>query len=466
MRRLPRPLLALAVACVGGAGPGLAAASAPAPGEAGSVVGPELLRPLTLVTPDGARLAEGWAVWQPAWEGARLALEPTSDGLRCRAAGAPHAVGGLAQTVTGIRGAGAYAVAVRARVNDVPEPQSALLVRLTWLQGDRVLHPAGFMVLGPRREGAQAVFFEVVRAPSDADAVRMSLEVKWPRGGEVVWREASLREATAPKPRTVKVGAVHLRPRDSTPERNLGLWCAQVDAAGALGLDIVCLPEALLMVGTPASAVDVAETIPGPATQRLGAAARRNRLWVVAGLTERDGDRLYNTAVLLDRSGQVAGRYRKVHLPREEWMQGFTPGQAYPVFETDFGRVAIQICYDYFFPEAAGSFARGGAEILFAPTWGTTFADQDGRAEGQTLFRARARDTGLFIVPAVYDGESLVVDPLGRVLASSAGRPGVVWAEIDLAAREPLWGVGEWRAVGPRDRMPATYRALLETGWP
>lgn len=409
----------------------------------------------------GNPLTNGWTAWSPDWAPARLTPEPTDAGLRFAAGDHPFAVGGVRQTVAGITGGKAYAVEAHCAFNGVTRPHASALVRVTWLKGGAPLHPAGILVRGSGLSGGGGRFADILVAPAEADTARISLEVKWPGTGTVTWQRASLRPTNPLPPRKVKVGTVYLRPRDSTPARNLELWCAQVDAAGALGLDIVCLSEAILQVGTPAAAREVAEPIPGPATERLGAAARRHRLWVVAGLIERDGPRLYNTAVLLDREGQVAGKYRKVHLPREEWVQGLTPGDAYPVFRTDFGTVAIQVCYDYFFPEAAALFARQGAEILFAPTWGTTFTDQDGRVEGRNLFRVRARDNGLYLVPSVYDGESLVIDPLGRVLAANEGQTGVFWAEIDLNAREPLWWVGHWGSIGPRDRRPETYEPLL-----
>jgi predicted amidohydrolase len=258
------------------------------------------------------------------------------------------------------------------------------------------------------------------------------------------------------------VGTVYLRPKDTTPEHALDVWCAQIDAAGRLGLDIVCLCEAITVPGTGQSLTDSAEPIPGPSTERLAEAARRNHVWVVAGLIERDGKTAYNTAVLLDREGKLAGKYHKVHLPREEWKVGITPGDAYPVFRTDFGTIAIQICYDWFFPEPPAIFASKGAEIVFAPTWGTTYPDKDGVAEGETVFRVRARDNGVFMVPSVYDGNSMVIDPLGRILASSNGQEGVFWAEVDLSARDELEWVGYWRCTGLRDRMPPTYGPMLE----
>jgi predicted amidohydrolase len=288
------------------------------------------------------------------------------------------------------------------------------------------------------------------------------LEVKWPGKGAVLWKQVSVQATADPGPRKVKIGTVYLRPRQSTPQKNLKLWCEQIDAAGKLGLDIVCLGETITRVGTDASLQDVAEPIPGPATEVLAEAAKRNKMWVVAGLTERVGDVVYNTAVLLDRQGRVAGKYRKTHLPREEWKEGVRPGREYPVFDTDFGRVAIQICYDWFFPEPAAIFALKGAEIILAPTWGNTLPDHDGMADGETTFRVRARDNGVYMVPSVYDGSSLVIDPMGRILASNAGRSGIFWAQVDLNKRECLDWVGYWRSIGPRDRMPDTYGSLVD----
>jgi len=152
-----------------------------------------------------------------------------------------------------------------------------------------------------------------------------------------------------------------------------------------------------------------------------------------------------------------------VYLPREEWKKGITPGSEYPVFKTDFGTVAIQICYDWFFPEAHTAFRLWGAEIVFAPTWGNTLPDDDGCVRGETVFRVRARDNGVYLVPSVYDGNSMVIDPMGRILATSDGGEGVFWAEVDLNRRESLPWVGHWRSIGPRHRMPATYNPLVDS---
>jgi len=409
-----------------------------------------------------AKIPIGWSVWKPEWENAACRIRTNAGGGLVIDGTDPYAVGGVVQDIKGIKGRQAYSIKSVCLLDDIPAPYHSLLVRISWMRGEKLLHPAGMLVRGPIIEDGVAKFDDVLVAPEGADSARLTLSVKWLQGGKVIWKSVSMQPTPALKSRKVKVGTVYLRPRNSTLQKNLKLWCEQIDAAGKLGLDIVCLGEAILSVGTPATIKDRAKPIPGPISEVLSEAAKRNKIWVVAGLTELDGDIVYNTAVLLNRDGEFVGKYRKVHLPREEWRKGIRPGNEYPVFDTDFGKVAIQICYDWFFPEAAEIFALKGAEIIFAPTWGNTLPDKDGKVDGESTFRVRARDNGVYMVPSVYDGNSLVIDPMGRILASNKGKEGVFWAEIDLNNREPLDWVGNWRSIGLRHRMPQTYQALTK----
>jgi len=422
----------------------------------------ELVSNPTFETEQMEKVPPGWSVWGPEWEKAACRVQVSENGGMVIDGADPYGVGGVVQDIKGIKGGQAYAVKSVCLLRDIPAPYYSLLVRVSWMHDSKPLHPAGMLVRGPIIENGVAKFDDVLVAPQDADSARLSLEVKWPRGGTVLWQSVSMQPAPAPEPRKVKVGTVYLRPRNSTPQKNLKLWCEQIDVTGKLGLDIVCLGEAILAVGTPATLKDRAHPIPGPISEVLAEAAKRNKIWVVAGLTELDGDVVYNTAVLLDRSGEIAGKYRKVHLPREEWKKGIRPGHEYPVFETEFGKVAIQICYDWFFPEAAEIFALKGAEIIFAPTWGNTLPDEEGKVDGESTFRVRARDNGVYMVPSVYDGNSMVIDPMGRILVSNKGKEGIFWAEIDLNKRELLDWVGNWRSIGPRHRMPHTYEDLTK----
>jgi len=422
----------------------------------------ELVSNPTFEAVQTAKVPTGWSVWRPEWEKATCRIQANvGSGLLVDGAD-PYSVGGVVQDIKGIKGGQAYAIKSVCTLRDISAPFHSLLVRVSWMRSGKMLHPAGMLVRGPIIENDVAKFDEVLVAPEEADSARLSMEVKWLRGGTLIWKSVSMQPAPMPEPRKVKVGTVYLRPRNSTPQKNLKLWCEQIDDAGKFGLDIVCLGEAILAVGTPATLKDRAQPIPGPISEVLAEAARRNKIWVVAGLTELEGDIIYNTAVLLNRKGELVGKYRKVHLPREEWKKGIRPGHEYPVFDTEFGKVAIQICYDWFFPEAAEIFALQGAEIIFAPTWGNTLPDEEGRVDGESTFRVRARDNGVYMVPSVYDGNSMVIDPMGRILASNKGKDGVFWAEIDLNKRELLDWVGNWRSIGPRHRMPQTYETLTK----
>jgi len=403
-----------------------------------------------------------WSVWTPIWSEASCLVRVVPEGLLMEAPGKPYAVGGVWQEIQDIEGGQTYAIEAICQLQEIRFRHQSVLVRINWTSDGKLGHPAGMLIRGPIVADGVAKFEDVLMAPDEADGAQISLELKWPRRGSVLWKGITVYPTPPPPPREAKVGTVYLRPRNSTPEQNLKLFCQQIDEAGQLGLDIVCLPEALMLVGTSSTIKECAEPIPGRATKQLGATAKRNNIWVVAGLNELDGEIIYNTVVLINREGEVAGKYRKVHLPREEWKQGITPGDEYPIFRTDFGKIAIQICYDWFFPEPEAIFALKGAEIIFAPTWGNTLPDQDGRVQGETVFRVRARDNGVYLVPSVYDGNSLIVDPMGRILVSNNGAQGVFWCEIDLNKRESLPWVGYWRFIGPRDRMPHTYVPLLE----
>jgi predicted amidohydrolase len=187
-------------------------------------------------------------------------------------------------------------------------------------------------------------------------------------------------------------------------------------------------------------------------------------MYIVVGVYEGEGETLYNTAVLIDREGNVAGKYRKTHLPEAETMWGITPGSTYPVFETDFGRVGIQVCYDNFFPEVARALALNGAEIIVLPIWG------DGRDDDRTwdvMARARAIDNAVYFVASNYSQKrSLIVDPWGHILADTAGEHGVIVQQVDLDARVlrrwlSVGCDGEWQRLFRDERRPSTYGPIV-----
>ena len=142
-------------------------------------------------------------------------------------------------------------------------------------------------------------------------------------------------------------------------DRKVKLAIEHLEVAGARGVDIACLPEEF--AGT------TAEPIPGRTTESLGELARKHRMYVVCPLREQAADgKQYNTAVLLDRRGQVAGAYRKVFV---FWGEELNVGEdGVKVFDTDFGRIALLTCFDANFDEVWQEAERKGAEIIFWPS--------------------------------------------------------------------------------------------------
>ena len=141
-------------------------------------------------------------------------------------------------------------------------------------------------------------------------------------------------------------------------DAKLALAIDHLHTAGRNGVDIACLPEEF--VGT------VAEPIPGPTTNAVAALARQYNMYVICPIREDAGDKHYNTAVLIDRKGNIAGRYRKIFVFWGEGLNVSTEGVQ--VFETDFGRISILTCFDLNFPELWQQADYRSVDIVFWPS--------------------------------------------------------------------------------------------------
>jgi predicted amidohydrolase len=298
-------------------------------------------------------------------------------------------------------------------------------------------------------------------APLNSAGIIISLILQWTDKGTVWWDDIYVQEAPAMQPRPVSIASAASRPGyKSTTENNLGFYSDVIMKAGRAGADILCLGEGVTVVSTGRSYVDVSETIPGPSTKILGEAAKNAGIYVVAGIYEREGSLVYNTAVLIDRHGKVAGKYRKTHLPQTEVEGGLTPGSEYPVFETDFGKIGIEICYDNFFPEVARNLVMNGAEIIFCPIWGDI---RGFSSEWDIVARARAIDNAVHFAASMYEKEgSIIIDPDGKILSRSTGSEDFIISKTDLGKRTfERWlsnkSYGEWKNLFPSEMRTETY---------
>ena len=210
---------------------------------------------------------------------------------------------------------------------------------------------------------------------------------------------------------------------------------------------VVCFPE-LSVSGyvrdTTSSAI--AEPVPGPSTDRLVEIAREADGLVLAGLLEAGPDgRTYNTHVIASGTG-LMGTYRKTHVAPVE-AEGFSPGSELDVFETDGLRIGLEICFDSHFPEASASLALQGAEIIFVPH-ASVGETHESKLERWLLYLpARAYDNAVYVAVCNqtgpngrgddFPGVTLVLDPLGRVIARSSGpEPQIVFADLDPGTLE------------------------------
>jgi len=211
-------------------------------------------------------------------------------------------------------------------------------------------------------------------------------------------------------------------------------------------VQMVVLPE----LASFGSALAAAETLPGPTEQRYCDLARCLGIWLVPGsLYERDGDRIYNTAVVIDPSGRVAGRYRKV-FPFLPYETGVSAGSQPLVFDVpEVGRFGVSICYDQWFPEVARAMAWLGAEVIVHPTLTGTID----RAQELVLAQASAIVNQCYMIDinharSLGNGRSIVVGPEGDVLHQAGELDETIPVTLDLdrvaaVRRRGIKGLGQ-----------------------
>lgn len=292
-----------------------------------------------------------------------------------------------------------------------------------------------------------------LRAPMKARRAKLELYLQWAANARVEWSDVALKAVDAPAPRKVRLATIHFQPKEGkNPADKPALYAPLIAEAARQKADLVVLGETLTYYGTGKTMAECAEAVPGPSTAYFGRLAKEHGLYIVAGLVEREGKTLYNTAALLGPDGTMVGKYRKVTLPRSEIEHGITPGHDYPVFETRFGKVGMMVCYDGFFPEVARGLTIKGAEVIAWPVWGCN----------PLLAAARACENHVYIVSSTYTDSSKnawmisgVFDHYGDVLAKAETFGTVAIAEVDLNAPAHWNSLGDFKAQIQSHRPPS-----------
>lgn len=255
------------------------------------------------------------------------------------------------------------------------------------------------------------------------------------------------------------------------PRENLRQASFWVEEAAKRGASLAALPETVNYIGTDPCAF--AEQIPGGETFRIfSKLAKKHGIWLHCGsITEnREGeDRPFNTVMLLNPAGELAARYAKIHPfdaaiqdgPTVRESDRICPGDRIVTVDAkDVGRLGLAVCYDLRFPELFRLMALEGAQIFVICA---DFTTNTGKDHWEVLLRARAIENGCYVLAAgqigvkpKYQsyGNSMIIDPWGKVIARASDRPGVALAELDL---DYLSGVRR-QIQTLENRRPEVYR--------
>lgn len=253
-----------------------------------------------------------------------------------------------------------------------------------------------------------------------------------------------------------KVAAIQLDIVYKDPEKNREKVKGLVEDAVKSNPDIILLPETWT-TGYSEEVFhhvrDFAETENGPTIALIREMALKHKVWFVSGsIPEKDEDGTYNTVFLIDRSGQMVGKYRKMHLySAMDEDVGFKNGMDMPVFDTEFGKVALMTCYDIRFVELSRTYAVRGAEVIFV----VSNFPRPKLHHWRTLLQARAIENQLCVVAcnrvgsalnSTYFGHSLIIDPWGEILYEGNEEETILVGDIDME-----------RVKAVRDAIPMYY---------
>jgi len=271
----------------------------------------------------------------------------------------------------------------------------------------------------------------------------------------------------------MKVAAVQMDVKILEKEHNLQQVLQRLEDAARSGAKVIVFPECALTgycFKSREEAGPVAETVPGPSTEKIAAACRRLDVTVVVGMLEREGEHVYNAAAVIGPRG-VLGTHRKVHLLHLGIDRYDALGdKPFPVFDSPHARLGVNICYDCSFPESGRVLKLKGAQLLAIPTnWPL------GSDSWQHTPKVRASENHMVVVAADrvgeergfrFSGHSQIVNFTGDVLAEAGDtEETIIYGEVDVAAADHNRVVrvpGEWEFDRIAARRPEMYGPLTE----
>ena len=343
--------------------------------------------------------------------------------------------------------------------------KALLPCQMSWLDADGINIETSYL----EADGAD-LFCRALRRPAGAVRLLLTAGVRY-WGQEVTFREVECRPVTL-RDRKVRIVVAKNTPAQggmATCEDNQSRMESvfiQLEKAGETP-DLIVFPETLLTRWVPDPGPEMGtQPIPGPHTDWAAKWAKKLRTNVVISLREKADGKFYNSAAVIDRAGTVVGVYRKTQLTVGEYEGGYHWGDDFPVFDLDFGRIGVLICWDMWFPEAIRTLRLKGAEVVAYPIASTS------RKHFDTMWRARAMENGVVLAASISGGDtcpSRIITASGELLAETYTPQTYAAATVDLADL-PVYlrylsvdhGAGESRSFYMQERHPELYGNLSD----
>lgn len=419
--------------------------------------------------------------WAPHPQTAPVTTQQ-ANGYLTAANGTRTCAGGWQFHFEGLKPGGFYEISVAAACTDVDCPRDALLCTAQWAnvspdQARKGFAPWDYLLPEYLADGSVR-FARRLQAPAGCTELTVVCTLRWVTTGSALWTTPQVAAVAGPavKPPVrvaVVTGHAHARPRPvpdiATNARFYADLCER--ACEEAGPQLIALPEIALQWQVPGSFLELAVDAEGPEVEPFRNIAQRNRVRIVLGLYERDGDAVRNCALLIGPDGKTDGRYFKVHLAvGGEAESGLLPGDDFPVYATEIGRIGCNICMDTSAAESSRMVGLHGADFLVMPIMGDHRADRF--SPGNPIFhesrwlaimRTHAMDNQLCMVVARNNAQgSCVIDRKGDVLAWNEGDADYVFADVELNDGYRTWNGGCFRDVNWLQRRPHLYGAFVD----
>ena len=408
-------------------------------------------------------LPEGWKLWSPD-PSLKLNTAAAKSAFRMSGNGKTSAKSRLSRTISGLKSGEWYRFEATYATANIPAPENSVLTVVQWVSDRRMR-----VLLPEKSVGGVTTSSLVMKLPEEAKgSLNVHLFAGFIPAGSVEWRDVKVSHLPGyvlPK-RPVKVAVIDSKPaREGSIIDNARHYAAEIDkaCAGTARPDIIVLPENFNRSEVKDNFV---VSLDSEYVRILSEAVRRNRVYLTGSIRSAHDGAVFNTAILLDRQGKLAGTYNKTHLTVGEIVfSDLARGEEFRLFDTDFGKIAVLICWDFHFPETARLMALKGAELVLVPM------AADARLKDDGLQRGAEHSGKAFVlenrIPVVFSATlgssvqpSLIIDQHGVVLARSNDERHIIQASLDLAAKEYQWSGDDFKSTYVVGRRPELYREI------